>query len=66
MFTYSLILRSDSYLDFDIIQNVKLDVHPAKKIDDHPQWNFTDDEAAKNGDDDEMDDEFTTESENDD
>ena len=66
MYTYSVILRSDSYLDFDIIQNIKLDVHEAKKIEEHPQWNFTDEETNKNGEEDEVDDEYATESENDD
>lgn len=66
IYTYSVILRSDSYLDFDVIQNIKLDVQPAKKVEEHPQWNFTDEETNKNGDDDDVDDEYATESENDD
>ena len=35
----------------------------AKKIEEHPQWNFTDDEAGQNGDGNVEDDEFKTESE---
>jgi hypothetical protein len=35
---------------------------PAKSIEEHPQWNFTDEEEKKE----EEVDEFTTESENDD
>ncbi|CAF1011511.1 unnamed protein product [Brachionus calyciflorus] len=65
-YTYSVVLRSDSYLDFDIIQNIKLDVQQAKKIEEHPQWNFTDEETNKNGDEDDVDDEYATESDNDD
>jgi translocation protein SEC63 len=60
-YTYTVCLRSDSYLDFDIIHNFKLEVQPAKKIEEHPQWNFTDEEDA--GQDEQEDSEFDTESE---
>jgi len=62
IYTYTTILRSDSYLDFDVAQNVKLEVKPAKKIEEHPQWNFSDDEEAKPGIFDDNDDEYNTES----
>lgn len=62
-YTYTVCLRSDSYLDFDIIHNFKLEVQPAKKIEEHPQWNFTDEEDA--GQDENVDSEFDTESEED-
>jgi len=60
-YTYSVNLRSDSYLDFDIVHNFKLEVQPAKKIEEHPQWNFTDEEDADKND--KEDSEFDTESE---
>jgi len=66
LFTYTIVLRSDSYLDFDVSQNIKLEVLPAKKVEEHPQWNFTDDEEVKEGHNDENDDEYDTESEFDD
>ncbi len=62
-YTYSVILRSDSYLDFDVSQNIKLDVEKAKDIEEHPQWDFSDEEANKS--DNEKDDEFETESDSD-
>lgn len=62
-YTYTVILKSDSYIDFDIIHNFKLEVQPAKKIEEHPQWNFTDEEDAEQNDED--DSEFNTESESD-
>ncbi len=40
---------------------IKFDVNPAKKIEEHPQWDFTDEEEDKNGE--EVDEEFATESE---
>lgn len=63
-YSYSVILRSDSYLDFDITQTMKLEVQPAKKIEEHPQWNFTDEEDENENKED-FDDEFATESESD-
>jgi hypothetical protein len=50
-------------LDFDIVHNFKLEVQPAKKIEEHPQWNFTDEEDAEQND--KEDSEFDTESEED-
>jgi len=47
---YSVVVRSDSYLDLDVIHNVKLEVSPAKEVpEDHPQWEISDEEeeAAK-------------------
>jgi translocation protein SEC63 len=65
VYTYTVCLRSDSYIDFDVFENIKLDVKAAKKIEDHPQWNFADDDEEANGAE-EVDDEYNTESENDD
>lgn len=46
-YTYTVILRSDSYMDFDILKTIKLDVQEEKKIEQHKQWDFTDDEEEK-------------------
>ncbi|XP_033739797.1 translocation protein SEC63 homolog isoform X2 [Pecten maximus] len=52
VYTYFVILRSDSYLDFDQQQKIRLDVKEAKLVKDHPQWDISDDEEDKDKDDD--------------
>ncbi|XP_064618130.1 translocation protein SEC63 homolog [Liolophura sinensis] len=47
IYHYSVIMRSDSYLDFDQMQNIKLDVKEAKIVEDHPQWELSDDEEKE-------------------
>ena len=50
-YTYTICVRSDSYLDCDKQTEIKLDVKEAKPIDeDHPQWNISDDEDKEDGD----------------
>ncbi|KAL4233084.1 secretory subunit [Mactra antiquata] len=44
IYTYNIVLRSDSYFDFDQTHNIKLDVKEAKVIEDHPQWDISDTE----------------------
>ncbi|KAK2171190.1 hypothetical protein NP493_1094g02025 [Ridgeia piscesae] len=51
IYHYTVMLRSDSYLDFDQSQNIKLDVKEAKKIESHPQWEISDDDEEKDADD---------------
>lgn len=60
IYTYTVILKSDSYLDFDVIQNIKLDVKEAKTIEDHPQWNFSDEEGDDDAPNKQDDDEYGT------
>ncbi|XP_072297746.1 translocation protein SEC63 homolog [Eucyclogobius newberryi] len=43
-YQYSVILRSDSYLGLDLIKPLKLEVHEARAILDHPQWDIPDTE----------------------
>ena len=43
---------------------LKFEVKAAKKIEDHPQWNFADDDEQANGGE-EVDDEYNTESDSD-
>jgi len=52
-YTYSVIVRSDSYVDFDISKTIKLDVKEAPKlIESHPQWDISEDEEEINKDED--------------
>ncbi|CAF2397134.1 unnamed protein product [Rotaria sp. Silwood2] len=63
-YVYSVILRSDSYFDVDVMENLSLDVQAAKEVvDNHPQWDFSDDDGKINNK--VEDDEFTTESDSD-
>lgn len=63
-YTYTLNLRSDSYLDFDIMKNFKFEVQTAEEVEDQPQWDMIDEEEDDiNGE--VIDDEFDTESESD-
>ncbi|GFQ78927.1 translocation protein SEC63 homolog [Trichonephila clavata] len=48
IYTYSLMVRSDSYLDFDIGKTIKLDVKEAKEIDiSKLQWDVSEEEEEK-------------------
>ncbi|XP_005098508.1 translocation protein SEC63 homolog isoform X2 [Aplysia californica] len=50
-FQFTVVLRSDSYYgDFDQSQTIKLDVKEAKVIEDHPQWDISEDEDEKDKD----------------
>jgi len=63
-YVYSVILRSDSYFDVDVMENLSLDVQAAKEVvDNHPQWNFSEDEGVMNNK--TKDDEYATESDSD-
>ncbi|XP_063405135.1 translocation protein SEC63 homolog [Mytilus trossulus] len=58
-YTYTVNLKSDSFFDFDQAQNIKLDVKDAKIIEDHPQWDISEDEDAEK--DDDSDSDYSTE-----
>lgn len=50
IYTYSVMVRSDSYLDFDIVKTIKLDVKEAKEIDiSKLQWDESEEEEEKDG-----------------
>ncbi|WAR09208.1 SEC63-like protein [Mya arenaria] len=68
VYTYSVVLRSDSYFDFDQHHNFKLDVKEAKVIEDHPQWDISDseDEADAHKNDASNDSDYSTDMEDDD
>ncbi|CAK9296706.1 unnamed protein product [Gordionus sp. m RMFG-2023] len=45
IYAFTVVLRSDSYLDCDFTKNVKLDVKEEKKMEEnHPQWDISDSE----------------------
>ncbi|KAI1286775.1 Translocation protein SEC63 -like protein [Halotydeus destructor] len=44
VYNYSVVVRSDSYIDCVIEKNIKLDVKEAKQIVDHPQWDISEEE----------------------
>lgn len=52
LYSYTVCLRSDCYVDFDQSRNIRLDVKEAKVIEDHPQWDIPDDEDDKDKDED--------------
>ncbi|KAL3881682.1 hypothetical protein ACJMK2_028087 [Sinanodonta woodiana] len=65
LYTYSVILRSDCYFDFDQVHNIKLDVKEHKAIKEHPQWDISSDEEENqdNNDDDGTDSDYSTDNE---
>jgi len=46
-YTFTVCLRSDSYLGFDQLREIKLDVQEAEEIEEHPQWDISEDEEEK-------------------
>ncbi|CAB3372878.1 Hypothetical predicted protein [Cloeon dipterum] len=60
VYTFTVCLRSDSYLGFDQLHDIKLDVKEApEEITDHPQWDFPEGEEEKEGEGSDLS-EFTT------
>lgn len=48
IYPYSVIVRSDSYLDFDVTKVIKLDVKEAKEVDlNEVQWDISEEEEDK-------------------
>lgn len=63
-YTFSVSLRSDSYLGMDYMEDIKLDVQEAREaVTDHPQWEFEDDEEEEGSKDEDSDEEFATDDE---
>ncbi|XP_050458464.1 translocation protein SEC63 homolog [Cataglyphis hispanica] len=61
LYTFTVCLRSDSYLGFDQAQDIKLDVKEAPEIPtEHPQWDISDEETAEDVDAADEHSEFTT------
>jgi len=60
-YTFTVNVKSDSYLGVDVTQDIKLDVHEARDIpDSHVQWEFEDEDEDENSKAEESDDEFAT------
>lgn len=48
VYSYSVIVRNDSYIDFDVVKNIKLDVKEAKELDmTKSQWDVSEEEEEK-------------------
>ncbi|EFN80552.1 translocation protein SEC63 homolog [Harpegnathos saltator] len=61
LYTFTVCLRSDSYLGFDQARDIKLDVKEAPEIPtEHPQWDISDEETAEDVDAADEHSEFTT------
>jgi len=45
IYTYTVYLRSDSYVGFDQQKSVRLDVKEAQQIESHPQWELLEEET---------------------
>ncbi|XP_046410511.1 translocation protein SEC63 homolog [Neodiprion pinetum] len=61
LYTFTVCLRSDSYIGFDQAQDIKLDVKEAPEIPtEHPQWDISDEETAEDVDAGDEHSEFTT------
>jgi len=66
-YSFTVAIRSDSYLGADVSQDIKLDVHEARDVpDEHPQWEFEDEDEDENSKAEESDDEFATDDDFDD
>merc|ERR1711971_301569 len=64
-YSFTVAVRSDSYLGADVSQDIKLDVHEARDVpDEHPQWEFEDEDENSKAE--ESDDEFATDDDFDD
>ncbi|CAH0556466.1 unnamed protein product [Brassicogethes aeneus] len=61
LYTFTVCLRSDSYIGFDQQKDIKLDVKEAPaEITEHPQWEFEDSEEEDKKEDDAQESEYTT------
>lgn len=61
MYTFTVCLRSDSYLGFDQQKDIKLDVKEAPaEITEHPQWEFEDSEEEEAAEDKDHESEYAT------
>lgn len=50
IYNYQVIVRSDSYIDFDLYQNFKIEVSEAREVDPGAQWDFSSDEEQEDED----------------
>merc|ERR1711962_640203 len=46
LYSFTVVIRSDSYMGLDVVQDIKLDVQEAREaLTEHPQWEFEDEEG---------------------
>jgi len=58
---FTVVIRSDSYLGLDLLEDIKLDVKEAREAPtEHPQWEFEDEEEEEDEKEDEQESEFAT------
>ena len=58
---FTVVIRSDSYLGHDLLEDIKLDVKEAREAPtEHPQWEFEDEEEEEDEKEDEQESEFAT------
>jgi len=63
-YSFTVCVRSDSYLGADYQEDIKLDVQEAREAPtEHPQWEFEDDDEEEGEDGEESDDSFATDDE---
>merc|ERR1712243_457223 len=56
-YSFTVCLKSDSYLGVDVQEEIKLEVAEARQpIEEHPQWEFEDDEEEEDSKEEESDD----------
>uniref|UniRef100_A0A914WFA9 J domain-containing protein n=1 Tax=Plectus sambesii TaxID=2011161 RepID=A0A914WFA9_9BILA len=66
IYTFTVAVRSDSYLDCDISKELKLNVLEARTVTSHPQWNFPDEDEEHKSDSEHLDASDYTEDDDDD
>lgn len=60
-YSYTVNVKSDSYLGLDVQEDIKLDVQEAREaLTDHPQWEFEDEDEEQNSKGEESDDDYAT------
>jgi len=66
-YTFTVCVRSDSYLGVDLMEDIKLDVQEAREAPtDHPQWDFEVDDGEDEGKEDSEESEYATDEDFDD
>uniref|UniRef100_A0A914WPP5 J domain-containing protein n=1 Tax=Plectus sambesii TaxID=2011161 RepID=A0A914WPP5_9BILA len=66
IYPYTVVVKSDSYLDCDINKELKLNVLEARTVTSHPQWNFPDEDEEQKSDSEHLDATDYTEDDDDD
>ena len=63
-YSFTVCVKSDSYLGMDYQEDIKLDVQEARAAPtEHPQWEFEDDDEEDDDKEDDSDDDFATDDE---